>query len=147
VADWLDAAGSGLTGLPASLRGTTLLWRGVKIDERVAFHPEQLTPEEVLRERNAERRRVMFERYGFERLRRAESAEVIDADTHAGGRRELLRLPLEGDEVLVCVAVQCPSTGRRYVLRVPPEMQTCRQAVAWTAGFADPEDYSPLQET
>jgi hypothetical protein len=26
-------------------------------------------------------------------------------------------------------------------------MKTCRQAVAWTAGFDDPDDYRPLVET
>ena len=61
--------------------------------------------------------------------------------------RQLLRLKLEGDEDLVCVAVICPSTGRRYLLRVPPTMRTCRQSVAWTAGFSDPKLYKPRVET
>ena len=42
--------------------------------------------------------------------------------------------------------VRCPSTGGRYLLRVPPTMKTCRQAVAWTAGFDDPSLYRPLVE-
>jgi hypothetical protein len=147
VWEWVDVAGSGLTDLPASLRGARLLWRGVSIDERIAFHPEQLTPDEILHERNAERRRVMLERYGLERLLSAGKAELLDSDTDAGGRRQLLRLEVRDGEPLVCVAVQCPSTGRRYVLRVPPTTQSCRQAVAWTAGFEDPSDYRPLVET
>jgi hypothetical protein len=147
VRECIDVGGSGLTGLPASLRGTPLRWRGVAIDERIAFHPEQLTPEEVLHEPNAERRRVMLERYGLERLMRAQAAEVLDRDHDAGGRRELLCLSLPDEEPLVCVSVQCPSTGRRYVLRVPPTMRTCREAVAWTAGFDDSSDYRPVQES
>jgi hypothetical protein len=74
-------------------------------------------------------------------------AEVLDRDRDAGGERRLLRVRVEGDEDLVCVAVICPSTGRQYLLRVPPAMKTCRQAVAWTAGFAHPDDYKPLVET
>ncbi|HEX7380479.1 MAG TPA: hypothetical protein VF278_25420 [Pirellulales bacterium] len=45
------------------------------------------------------------------------------------------------------VVVRCPSTGQQYVLRVPPNMRTCRQAIAWTAGFDDAEKYQPLLET
>jgi hypothetical protein len=147
VREWIDVGGNGLTGLPDSLHGVSLRWHGVEVDERIAFHPELLTPEEVLQEPNAERRRVMLERCGLEQLMRAKAAEVLDTDRDAGGRRELLRLGLADLEPLVCVSVHCPSTGRRYVLRVPPTMRTCREAIAWTAGFEDPSEYRPLQET
>jgi hypothetical protein len=102
---------------------------------------------EILGERNAELRRVLLERFGFERFMEEAGAAVMDRDRDAGGERQLLRLKLEGDEDLVCVSVSCPSTGRRYLLRVPPAMRTCRQAVAWTAGFDNPELYRPLVET
>jgi hypothetical protein len=101
----------------------------------------------VLAERNAERRRVMLERYGLDRFMADARAEILDEDQDAGGRRRLLRLTLEGDEDLVCVTVVCPSTDRQFVLRVPPTMRTCRQAVAWTAGYDDPDLYSPRVET
>lgn len=147
VSSWMDLANTALTALPASLRGAPLRWRGVPVDERIAFHPETITVAEVLQERNAERRRVLLERVGFERFMLQAQAEVLDRDHDPGGERQLLRVPLEGDEDLVCVSVHCPSTGRRYLLRVPPTMRTCRQAVAWTAGFEDPDDYRPLAET
>ena len=147
VSSWLDIGGSGVTRLPASLTGVGLRWRGVPVDERIAFRPETITTAEILAERNAERRRVLLERFGFERFMREAGAAVVDQDRDAGGQRQLLRLSLEGDEDLVCIAVSCPSTGRRYLLRVPPTMQTCRQAVAWTAGFDDPKLYKPLVET
>jgi hypothetical protein len=147
VTSWLDVGGSGVTGLPTSLTGVRLRWRGVPVDERIAFRPETITVAEVLGERNAELRRVLLERFGFERFMREAGAVVIDRDRDAGGERQLLRLALEGDEDLVCVSVSCPSTGRRYLLRVPPTVRTCRQAVAWTAGFDDPALYRPLVET
>jgi hypothetical protein len=147
ISSWLDIGGSGITRLPASLDGVQLRWRGVPVDERIAFRPETITVAEVLGERNAERRRVLLERFGFERFMQEAGAAVVDRDRDAGGERQLLRLKLEGDEDLVCVAVNCPSTGRRYLLRVPPAMRTCRQAVAWTAGFDDPKLYRPLVET
>ena len=48
---------------------------------------------------------------------------------------------MQGDEDLVCVSVICPSTGRQYIIRAPPTMSDCRQAVAWIAEFDDPDDY------
>ena len=95
-----------------SLRGTQLRWRGVVIDERIAFRPHELTVDEILGERNAERRRVMLERFGFGKFMEAAVAEVLDRDTDAGGARELLRVRVPGDDDLVSVAVRCPSTGR-----------------------------------
>ena len=89
----------------------------------------------------------LLERYGLERFLSDAAAEVLDEDRDSGGERKLLRVPMEGGEDLVCVLVICPSTSRRYILRVPPSMRTCRQAVAWTAGFEDPDDYRPLVET
>ena len=147
VSSWIDVGGSGVTALPPHLTGVGLRWRGVPIDDRIAFRPETLTHEEVLAERNAERRRVMLERYGLDRFMTDAAAETLDEDRDAGGGRRLLRLTLEGDEDLVCVTVVCPSTERQFVLRVPPTMRTCRQAIAWTAGFDDPDMYNPMVET
>ena len=36
---------------------------------------------------------------------------------------------------------------RLAFLRVPPEIRTCHQAIAWTAGFSDSESYQPALET
>ena len=117
------------------------------LDARIAFRPEEITAAEVLAERNAEVRRVKLERMGIERFLADANPETLDEDTDPGGPRRLLRVEWEGDEPLVCVLVCCPSTGRRYTLRVPPQMETCRQAVAWAAGFDNPDDYRPIEET
>ncbi|HEY7310230.1 MAG TPA: hypothetical protein VH643_12780 [Gemmataceae bacterium] len=147
ISSWLDIGGSGVTRLPDSLAEVRLRWRGVPVDQRIAFRPETITVAEILGEPNAELRRVLLERYGFERFMGEAGAAVMDRDRDAGGERQLLRLKLEDDEDLVCVSVSCPSTARRYLLRVPPTMRTCHQAVAWTAGFDDPKMYRPLVET
>jgi hypothetical protein len=89
----------------------------------------------------------MIERAGFEKFLREVNAEVLDNDRDPGGERKLLRVPLADDEPIVVVSVHCPSTGRQYLIRVPPGTRTCREAVAWTAGFDKPDDYAPLQET
>jgi hypothetical protein len=147
VRSWIDLAGTAVAELPASSQGAQLRWKGVPIDARIAFHPETITAVEVIETRNAELRRVLLERMTYARFVAEARAEVLDRDRDPGGERQLVRVDLDGDEPLVCVAVSCPSTGRQYVLRVPPRMRSCRQAVAWIAGFDDPADYRPVFES
>lgn len=147
VSAWLDIADSGIESLPASLDGAALRWRGIPIDARIAFRPETITATEILATANAERRRVLLERKGYEAFMAEAHAQTLDTDRDPGGERRLLRVPLSGDEDLVCVSVFCPSTGRQYIIRVPPRTRTCHQAAAWIAGFDDADDYRPLAET
>jgi hypothetical protein len=147
VNSFVDVAGTGLTRLPESLASVELRWRGVRIDERIAFRPEEISPAEVLCEPNAERRRALLDRVGYERFLEAVRPDVLDTDSDPGGARSLLRVALQEDEPLVCLVVQCPSTGRRYVLRVPPSVTSCRHAAAWIAGFDNPDQYAPVIET
>lgn len=147
VRTWIDVARTSLNSLPESLRGVGLRWRGVRVDARIAFFPEQLGAQEAMEQPNAEVRRVIIERMGFERFLKESGAVAIHEDRDAGGLRRLYSVELPGDEPLVVVSVICPSTGRHYLIRVPPTMRTCRQAVAWTAGFDNEADYQPLAET
>ena len=147
VSSWIDVAGTGITSLPHSLDGVGLRWRGVRIDERIAFRPTEISAAEVLGEKNAELRRVKMERMGYDRFLDDANSEILDTDTDPGGERKLLRVELDDDEPLICVSVVCPSTKRLYLIRVPPDTKTCGAAIAWTAGFDDPNDYAPLIET
>ncbi|MGH7138595.1 MAG: DUF6745 domain-containing protein [Pirellulales bacterium] len=147
VTSALDLASTAITSLPASLSAVWLYWRGVPIDQRIAFSPETISAKEILRERNVSMRRVLLERMGLNRFIAETHGEELDADRDAGGARRLLRIPFDGEDAMVCVLVHCPSTGQQYVLRVPPDMRTCRQAIAWTAGFDDVEQYRPFVET
>lgn len=143
---WLDVAASGITSLPAE-KNIPLRWRGVQISKRIAFDPESITGTEVMAEENTEVRRVMMERMGYERFLEEVNAKVIDRDTDAGGERTLVKVELPEDEPFVAVSVACPSTGRKYVLRVPPNITTAHAASAWLAGFDNPEDYKPAIES
>lgn len=147
VCSWLDIAHTQVRKLPLSLKGVQLRWRDVPINERIAFSPDTITTQEVLDTTNVELRRVLLERLGYERFIDQCEAEVLDRDSDPGGERRLLRVNMQRDEPLVCLAVLCPSTGRRYLLRVPPTIRTCHQAAAWIAGFDNPDDYRPVLET
>jgi hypothetical protein len=153
VPEWLtagsiDVANSGLRAMPEHLKGKSITWRGVEVDERIAFRPEAIEAKEVLREENSERRRVMLERVGWERFFAEVKPKIIHRDRDPGGERLLMEFRFENDrETAVVLAVQCPSTGRKYFIRVPPERETCHAAAAWIAGFDDEEEYEPVVET
>jgi len=143
----LEIADSGLKALPHSLRSVRLLWRGMLVSDRIAFAPETITCDEVLQEQNLEYRRLLIERMGMEAFISKARAETLDKDFDPGGPRRLLRVPFENGENVVCLEVHCPSTGRKYILRVPPGTLNCAEAAAWVAGFNNPRRYRPVVET
>ena len=147
ITGWLDLANTTLRLLPPSAAGFKLRWRGVSMPGRYILHPETLTVEEIITEGNIERRRAMIERLGIDVFLAKANPDVLDCDEDPGGERWLLKVNLRQDEPLVCLKVQDPSTGRDYLIRVPPAMRTCHQAAAWIAGFDDPSQYHPLVET
>lgn len=122
-------------------------WHGVRVQRRVIEQPEALSATEVLGEPDPEVRRVMIERLGKDRfLRDAGATRVAEDETGI-----LWRVDLPDDEPLVCVEVTNTSpapdaTFRRFMLRVPPEMRTPREAIAWTFAL-DGRDYGPSLET
>jgi Leucine-rich repeat (LRR) protein len=145
----LELANAGLRRLPDKLVNSqpSLVWRGLPIPYRLIFEPETLTVDEILGLRNLELRRMLMERIGIETFIDMGNPTIVAADSDPGGPRRLLKIDLPFDEPVTMLDVRCPSTGRRYFLRVPPMMQTCHQAAAWIAGFTNAQDYAPIQET
>lgn len=143
----IEIAGTALTGLPPALAGVPLAWRGVLVPARAVFHPESFGAKELLALRNVEVRRIVMERLGPERVVELLQPTTIDEDTDPGGPRRLLSVAGSGKEPLVFLDCRCPSTGRRYLLRTAPHVQTCHAAAAWLAGFDNPDSYRPIVET
>jgi hypothetical protein len=141
----IEIAGSGIRSLPAG-HGFSLRWRGVHVDDRIAFAAESLTGQEILRTDNVEIRRIAIDRLGYETFLEQVGGLIRDRDTDAGGDRQLICIAFEDDEPLMLLKVICPSTGHLHVLRVPPYMDTCHQSAAWIAGFDNPDDYHPAIE-
>jgi hypothetical protein len=130
-------------------------WHGVVVGRRAIEDPDSITIADIDGEANIERRRVLVERFGEDRLIREGNAELVHEDET--GR--LWRRPLRGsgwmgrgsDEPVVMVEVRNstpePDGSRRtYLLRVPPGTQTAREAVAWTFGLSF-DAYRPAVET
>jgi hypothetical protein len=123
------------------------VWHGVRVTENVLMRPaDQITLDEVLKENNAEVARVLITRAGA-RLWDDPRIKVLDADTDGAGQpRQLLHAQVGNGQPAAIVRVKCPSTGGEYRLHVPPDVRTCRDAVAWT--FQLPaSDYAPAVET
>jgi hypothetical protein len=128
---------------------------GVRVRGEVIERPETITTAAIDRERNAEVRRVMIERYrhgeevsGAAAYFRDAGGERLDHDERYG---TLWERNVPGDEPIVMVEVvnstaEPDGSRKRYWLRVPPEMQTAREAVAWTFGLSERE-YDPTTET
>jgi hypothetical protein len=148
----IEIGGTKLKEMPESCTDNRLLWHGVLVPPQVAFEPETITDRHILGCDNQELRRVMLERLGLGRFKELAAQngtlEVLQEDTDSGGARRLLRLRLEASaEPTVCLECRCPSTGRIYLLRVPPSTRSCQAAAAWIAGFDDPMLYQPVIET
>ncbi|GIG00513.1 hypothetical protein Cci01nite_56060 [Catellatospora citrea] len=122
-------------------------WSGMPMPAEIAAELPTLTVERIRRESNAEMRRVMLEHFGFDRYLRESGAVATQSDTFG----KLWRVELPGDEPLVMVEVvnataEPDGSFRTYFLRVPPDMQTARQGVAWSFGLRSRE-YQPEQQT
>jgi hypothetical protein len=123
-------------------------WHGVQVPERVILAPEGLTAEKIAHEGNVEVRRIMIERFGVERYLRDSWAEKVSVDDYG----TLWRVLLSRDEPLVLLQVlnSTPETDgsfRDYFLRVPPNMRTAREAVAWSFGYEEAQEYQPGLQT
>jgi hypothetical protein len=122
-------------------------WAGVHIDPDLVLNPDSLTVDRIESETNVELRRVMIERYGAARYVEDTGAVVI-AEDECG---ELLVKELQNDEPIMMVKVlnstaEPDGSYKHYFLRVPPNMTSPREAVAWTFGL-DTDDYAPDLQT
>jgi hypothetical protein len=109
--------------------------------------PNWLNVDRIYDETNQEIRRIMLKRYTPEKFIRDSQAQKIAEDEFG----ELYRKNLPNEQALLFVKVinstpEPDGTFREYFLRVPPEMVTAREAVAWTFGLMANE-YAPVYES
>jgi hypothetical protein len=122
-------------------------WHGAAVPQHVIDQPEKITVKEIESERNAEVRRVLLDRFGLPRYLRESGAVQSQRDDWG----TIYRKPIAGDEDLVMVRVvnataEPDGSKKEYWLRVPPNMETARQAVAWSFG-REANEYRPRVET
>jgi hypothetical protein len=122
-------------------------WHGVFVPGDVIEFPDAITCQRIESEVNAEVRRVMIERYGASRYLEDSGAQLVHCDDFGS----LYRKELPNDEPLVMVKVvnstpEPDGSYKDYFLRVPPDITTAREAVAWTFHLTE-DDYQPDRQT
>jgi hypothetical protein len=122
-------------------------WSGVNVDAHLVLEPDSLSVEHIDAEENIELRRVMIERYGVQRYLEESGAMLISEDECG----VLLRKEVPGDEPILMVKVinstaEPDGTYKEYFLRVPPDVSSAREGVAWTFGL-EPHEYAPAVES
>ena len=135
--------------------GTSLwAWHGVQVEPHVITEPGTITVDEIDGERNIERRRVLVERFGEERLVREGGGELVHEDETGRLWRRAMQVNepwwhREEPVVMVEVLNSTPEpdgSRKTYFLRVPPNIDVAREAVAWTFGLSF-DTYAPAIET
>jgi len=123
---------------------------GVRVPEAIVKNRFCLT--DIDREPNAEVRSVMMDRFGLAKYIMESGAQEIHRDEYGVLYRKEMPRTVWGDAapiLMVQVANKTPEpdgTFKTYFLRVPPEIETAKQAVAWTFAM-DQKDYDPVQES
>jgi hypothetical protein len=121
-------------------------WHGVLVPPHAIMAPETITLAEVQAEPNAEVRRALIERMGWDRYLIESRAHL----THADRFGDLYEIEMDGARLgIVLVANSTPEpdgTRKRYALRVPAGYPSAHAAVAATFGRT-PETYDPAVET
>lgn len=92
---------------------------------------------DILKAQNAEVRRYLLKRVGYENVLKHTEVESL----HVDGTSELLNI--NGEKY---VKVKDHSTDREYLLYVPSNITRCKEGIAWTFGLRE-EDYNPVLET
>jgi hypothetical protein len=117
--------------------------------------PNKLTTEHILRINNEETRRLAIESFGWDKFIVEADCPVLDRRTNdIDNTIEMLvgapRSQSSADDVRWSRPQQnrmvlfCRSTGRRYFLSVPSEIQTCSDAQAWMANDGTDSDTRSL---
>ena len=114
----------------------------------VVEHPERITPVTIDAMNNSEVRREMIARFGIERF----VAETFTSPPVVDDWGKLYRRTRGSDSDIVMVKMvnstpEPDGTFKEYFERVPPTIQTPREALAWQVGLEKAEDYRPAVET
>jgi internalin A len=119
---------------------------GVKLPEKYGkVHPDRWQAQWLLSEENAELRRLLIQRIGYDRI--CQELEVTELDSW----QEYTLLSIEFDDDLddegnakpmYLLKMACPSTGFIHALRVPPDLESAQEAIRWVNWGIDPEEFS-----
>ena len=114
-------------------------YHGVTLPEKYGkVHPNQWQATWILEENNAELRRALIQGIGYARICQELQATELDS----WQEYTLLKIERADVEPIYILKMTCPSTGFIHALRVPPQMQSAREAIRWVNWDVDYEDFS-----
>ena len=115
-------------------------YRGVALPEKYGkVHPNQWQASWLLSENNAELRRILIQAIGYNRI--CDELKAINLDSFR--EYSLIKIDADADvEPIVLLKMICPSTGYTHVLRVPPSMESAKEAITWVNWGIDPNDFA-----
>ncbi|WP_445243401.1 DUF6745 domain-containing protein [Microcoleus sp. AR_TQ3_B6] len=112
---------------------------GVKLPEKYGkVHSDLWQAEWLLSESNAELRRVLIERIGYDRI--CQQLQAVELDSWQ--EYTLLKIDNADVEPIYLLKMTCPSTGFIHVLRVPPDLESAQEAIRWVNWGINPEEFS-----
>ncbi len=115
-------------------------YHGVTLPKKYgALPPRQWQAKWILEEWNAELRRVLIQEIGYARICQELQAKSLDY------WREYTLLKIDNQvefEPIYLLKMTCSSTGFIHALRVPPTMNSAREAIRWVNWGTDPEEFS-----
>ncbi|WP_445243672.1 MULTISPECIES: DUF6745 domain-containing protein [unclassified Microcoleus] len=109
------------------------------------LHPHQWQSKWVLKEQNAEVRRALIQGITYDRI--CQELAVTELDSW----QEYTLLSIEFDDdfddvgnpkPVYLLKMTCPSTGFIHALRVPPDIESAKEAIRWVNWDIDPEEFS-----
>ena len=114
---------------------------GVRLPEEYGkIHPQNWEPKWLLTTENAELRRILIKEIGYDKI--WQNLHTIEIDTW----QEYTLLSIENDTVdiepIFILKMICPSTGDIHTLRVPPNINSAKEAVRWVNWGIDSEEFS-----
>ena len=124
--------------------GPAFLWRdgwaiwlinGIAVNEQIVMRPESQSISQIKSEENEEIRRIRIERFGWDRFIRESGANLRNKRFNERDHQweELYML----DDGTQRILLRDPSTGRKYALGVPAEIDTCESAQSWMSHGLD----------
>ncbi len=114
-------------------------YHGVTLPEKYGkIHPQQWQSQWLLSEENAELRRVLIQGIGYAQI--CQELQAIELDTWA----EYTLLKIEADvdeEPIYLLKMTCPSRQFIHALRIPPNINSAREAIRWVNWGVDAEEF------
>jgi len=108
--------------------------------EVVVMDPHLITPAMVEGEQNAEKRRIILQRYGYEKYFFDAKCEVIDQDqvqVEIGNDRTMPRMLIKTAQNDLFLVGSDGSTERVYVMPVLQDVKTCKEAHELISGLKE----------